>query len=231
MKYTGNYNLKKPEGTDVVNIGDLNDNADIIDQELKAHNDALNAHKAEKATQGKLGHVKAGRNITIDADGTINAKGGNVDSVNGKTGVVNLTKADVGLGYVQNYGIASKAQAEVGTANDVYMTPLRVKQAIYAVIDVVATGTVTLNDDNYFRERVELPGLGSSPRELTCFYYADSAKSPSSSGVQYSFERAEVGSPWGGFEWKMFVSFQSDESPVTIHYTVVAWNDLGRIPK
>ena len=35
MKYTANLNLKKPEGTDVVNINDLNDNADIIDSELK----------------------------------------------------------------------------------------------------------------------------------------------------------------------------------------------------
>lgn len=35
MKYTSNYNLKKPEGTDVVNIDDFNDNADTIDQQLK----------------------------------------------------------------------------------------------------------------------------------------------------------------------------------------------------
>ena len=35
MQTTVNYGLKKPEGTDVVNINDLNDNADVIDQELK----------------------------------------------------------------------------------------------------------------------------------------------------------------------------------------------------
>ncbi len=35
VQYTSNYNLKKPEGTDVVNIDDLNDNADILDQKLK----------------------------------------------------------------------------------------------------------------------------------------------------------------------------------------------------
>ncbi|WP_078410297.1 pyocin knob domain-containing protein [Priestia abyssalis] len=39
MQYTGNYNLKKPEGTDVVNIQDFNDNADIIDTQLKSLND------------------------------------------------------------------------------------------------------------------------------------------------------------------------------------------------
>lgn len=55
---------------------------------------------------------------------------GGVTSVNGKTGDVTLSKGDVGLGSVQNYGIASQDQAEAGTANDVYMTPLRVAQAI-----------------------------------------------------------------------------------------------------
>lgn len=44
MKYTSNYNLKKPEGTDIVNIDDLNDNADILDQKLKeVENKADNA--------------------------------------------------------------------------------------------------------------------------------------------------------------------------------------------
>lgn len=56
----------------------------------------VDAHKAEKATQIKLGHVKAGNNITIDTDGTINAQaGGNVDSVNGKTGVVVIDVPDI----------------------------------------------------------------------------------------------------------------------------------------
>ncbi|MBZ9635575.1 hypothetical protein [Clostridium sp. FP1] len=34
MKTTANYGLKKPEGTDVVNIEDLNYNADVVDAEL-----------------------------------------------------------------------------------------------------------------------------------------------------------------------------------------------------
>ena len=40
------------------------------------------------------------------------------------------TASQVGLGNVQNYGIATKEQAEAGTANDVYMTPLRVANAL-----------------------------------------------------------------------------------------------------
>lgn len=41
-----------------------------------------------------------------------------------------VTKAQVGLGSVANYPIASTAQAINGTANDVYMTPYLVAQAI-----------------------------------------------------------------------------------------------------
>lgn len=40
------------------------------------------------------------------------------------------TKTDVGLGNVQNYGIATQTEAQTGTSNTKYMTPLRTKQAI-----------------------------------------------------------------------------------------------------
>jgi hypothetical protein len=51
-------------------------------------------------------------------------------SVAGKVGAVTLVKGDVGLGSVENYGIATQAEAEAGTSNVKYMTPLRVFQAI-----------------------------------------------------------------------------------------------------
>ena len=41
-----------------------------------------------------------------------------------------VTKDQVGLGSVQNYGVATQAQAEAGAASNVYMTPQRTKQAI-----------------------------------------------------------------------------------------------------
>jgi hypothetical protein len=41
MQLTNNYQLKKPDGTDVVNIDDFNNNADIIDNALKAHDTQL----------------------------------------------------------------------------------------------------------------------------------------------------------------------------------------------
>ena len=62
------------------------------------------------------------------------------------------TKADIGLGNVGNYRVATQAQAEAGSVNNVYMTPLRTKQAIdvlQAVKSVAGkTGHVTLTKDD-----------------------------------------------------------------------------------
>lgn len=59
MKQTSNYGLKKPEGQDVVNIDDLNYNADILDTQLKSLSNNLdnqiknlNSSKVDKV-QGK----------------------------------------------------------------------------------------------------------------------------------------------------------------------------------
>lgn len=43
------------------------------------------------------------------------------------------TKAQVGLGSVQNYGMATQAEAEAGLVANKYMTPLQTKQAIEAL--------------------------------------------------------------------------------------------------
>ena len=46
MQSTTNYGLKKPELTDNVKISDFNENADIVDTQLKARADAQTAHVA-----------------------------------------------------------------------------------------------------------------------------------------------------------------------------------------
>lgn len=45
-----------------------------------------------------------------------------------------LTKANLGLGSVENYGIATEAEAKAGAANNKYMTPLRTFDAISVAI-------------------------------------------------------------------------------------------------
>ncbi len=49
MQTTAIYKLKKPEGTDVVNVDDFNGNADILDRELKKVNDRVDVVKGTKA--------------------------------------------------------------------------------------------------------------------------------------------------------------------------------------
>ena len=50
MKLTTNYSLKKPEGSDVVNIDDFNYNADTIDTKLKAIETQSNTNKTNIST-------------------------------------------------------------------------------------------------------------------------------------------------------------------------------------
>lgn len=53
------------------------------------------------------------------------------------------TKGDVGLGNVENYAIATQAQAQAGAVNNAFMTPLRVNEAInhQIVFTKYASGT------------------------------------------------------------------------------------------
>lgn len=57
------------------------------------------------------------------------------------------TKAQVGLGSVQNYDMAGAADAQAGSSNLLYMTPLRTKQAI-DTFAVAPLGTHTGNTSN-----------------------------------------------------------------------------------
>jgi hypothetical protein len=91
------------------------------------------------ALKNKLDGIEAGAQVNT------------VTSVAGKTGAVTLSKSDVGLDLVQNYGVATRVHAEAGTANNLYMTPLRVTEAfnnrvVYArvnPVDLPSFATVT----------------------------------------------------------------------------------------
>lgn len=51
-----------------------------------------------------------------------------------------VTKVQVGLGSVSNYDIASEAEAADATSNTKYMTPLRVRQSIAALVGEISGG-------------------------------------------------------------------------------------------
>ncbi|MCO6704833.1 hypothetical protein [Streptomyces sp. CHB9.2] len=71
-----------------------------------------------------------------------------------------VTKNQVGLGNVQNYGIATDADSAAGTRNDLYMTPLQTKKAI----ESLATGSIAshlADDQNPHATTKAQVGLGS----------------------------------------------------------------------
>ncbi len=70
------------------------------------------------------------------------------------------TKAQVGLGSVQNYGIASQVEAEEGTSNVKYMTPLRVKQAITIQAGALLQAHVSDTNNPHATTKAQV-GLGS----------------------------------------------------------------------
>lgn len=58
----------------------------------------------------------------------------------------NVTKAQVGLGSVENYGVATQAEAEAGVVSNKYMTPLRTKQAISIIAGVMIANHTALKN-------------------------------------------------------------------------------------
>lgn len=142
----------------------------VSDSDLTAHTGDSNIHTtaAEKA---KLSGIAVGANnythpsshppsiITQDASNrfvtdtekaTWNAKEttagaqAKVDShIAVKTNPHGVTKAQVGLGSVNDYSIATQAEAEAGVSDAKYMTPLSTKQAITKAAPVNATTSVS----------------------------------------------------------------------------------------
>ena len=90
MQTTANYGLKKPEGSDVVDIQNFNDNADTIDAELKKRAltvdipTSLPADGGNSATATKLATARkingasfdGSKDITILADSKFETAGG-----------------------------------------------------------------------------------------------------------------------------------------------------------
>lgn len=74
----------------------------------------------------------------------------------------NTTKAHVGLGSVQNYGIASEAEARDATSNVKYMTPLAVRHAINELVGDSSNAHVTDYGNPHKTTKAQV-GLGSVP--------------------------------------------------------------------
>lgn len=72
------------------------------------------------------------------------------------------TKAQVGLGNVQNLALPTQSEAEAGASNARYMTPLRTREAIEAIVGVAFNAHVN-NKSNPHEVTKAQVGLGSVP--------------------------------------------------------------------
>ena len=97
--------------------------------------------------------LRTAQAISLQALVPLNAHAVRVDNPH------NTTAAQVGLGSVQNFGIAAQTDAQTGTSNILYMTPLRVSQAI-TTLALGPLNTHTARTDNPHSTTKGQVGLG-----------------------------------------------------------------------
>lgn len=130
------------------------------------------------ASDTELGGIKVGRNLTIEEDGTLNAQAeaGDVQSVNGKTGIVILTASDVGAATpsdIKVLSVNSKTGDVTLNASDVgAATSQDISDAIALVRQVPEGGNLQQVlrriASGYFWDNVrEVPSTGTTGQLLT----------------------------------------------------------------
>ena len=127
-------------------------NVDNIQQatktEFNSHNSDTTKHiTSTERTAWNAKETPSGAQTKADTAEN-NAKSYADTHINSTSNPHSVTKSQVGLGSVSNYGIATQTEAEAGASSAKYMSPLRTKQAIDALQAVKSvagkTGAVTL---------------------------------------------------------------------------------------
>lgn len=115
----------------------------------------------------------------------------------------NVTKTQVGLGSVENLGLASQAEAQAGTSNAKYMTPLRTTQAIMQQAGA-ALGGHTGNTNNPHSVTKAQVGLGNVTNDRQVKRAGDTMTG------DLSFEQTNRGLVW---------SMNTDGAAIVFHST------------
>lgn len=100
-------------------------------------------------------------------------------------------KADVGLGNVEDYGVASQSEAELGQANDRYMTPLRVTQLLNALFMPVLDTFMARRDNPH---QVTAEQVGALTSEATQLLLDEKLAEGDLAGLLQAFWAEKVGS-------------------------------------
>jgi hypothetical protein len=133
MKYTANYNLKKPDYTDLADIADINTNMDTIDTKLKENADNLTSHTNTNASTLAKGHVQLSDSVSstsISLAATANAVKKAYDKAkeafqsasDGKTGIASVIGSPATSGDT-----FSTLQGHIQTAKNTMATNLTTK--------------------------------------------------------------------------------------------------------
>lgn len=112
-----------------VGVSSVTGTAPIVVDNTDSANPVVSITNATQVADGAMSSTDKVKLDGIEAGAQVNT----VDSVNGQTGAVALTKADVGLGNVENYAVATQAEVQSvtpTTVNDKYMTPLRTREFV-----------------------------------------------------------------------------------------------------
>lgn len=100
-------------------------------------------------------------------------------------------KADVGLGNVEDYGVASQSEAELGQANDRYMTPLRVTQLLNVLFMPVLDTFMARRDNPH---QVTAEQVGALTSEATQLLLDEKLAEGDLAGLLQAFWAEKVGS-------------------------------------
>lgn len=148
MQYTGNYQLKKPDGTDLVKISDLNENADIVDAELKK----LANHATNKSNPHSITPLQIGAETPSGAQSKVDAHADRKDNPHAVTraqlGLANVMSVDSSnplTFYLEDTGdtLMPTKPSTSGTSSVQITLPLGTKQ-----IQFIWSGTLSANHDN-----------------------------------------------------------------------------------
>jgi len=147
-KYTGGgwarglLNVKNKDGTNYIQIGGLGSGQNFTRLYIgKAWNDWLLGVNPNNNTVEIRGNLTKNNKEVATKDEIPTKLSALIKDINFDERYYTETEIDTKLGNVQNYGIATQAEAEAGSINNKYMTPLRTRQAVENVLGTIEKGT------------------------------------------------------------------------------------------
>lgn len=139
--------LMNPRITTWEQVVDLPFQFPVIDHEWN-----LDDMTGAKEIVQKLNEITAAINAANDANGQ--------SHVGDTNNPHNVTKAQVGLGVVENLPLANIAEAVAGTSNEVYVTPVRVRNFVEAYVTPLMEAHTLRNDNPHGVTKTQV-GLGN----------------------------------------------------------------------